>query len=235
MKRMCRVCLLEYDLINFPKHSKSKEGHENRCKSCKKKYDFERYLKNPEYHRIKSDEWTLLNPEKKKLSLEKHKNSPKYRKTWDSYYEKNKEKLKRVAREWNYNNKDRINVRDNIKYKNDPIFKLSKILRSRLTLSLKGKLKYEKTFGLLGCDINTCVNHLENKFLPEFVWGNLGLIWEIDHIIPCSSFDLSKIEDQQKCFHYTNLQPLFKTTEIAESFGYNDQIGNRNKSNKMNE
>ena len=31
----------------------------------------------------------------------------------------------------------------------------------------------------------------------------------IDHIIPCIKFDLSKLEEQEKCFHYTNLQPLW--------------------------
>ena len=63
-------------------------------------------------------------------------------------------------------------------------------------------------------------------------WDNHGEIWEIDHIIPCSKFNLTEEKQQKECFHYTNLQPLFKTTKIAESFGYNDQIGNRNKSNK---
>ena len=71
-------------------------------------------------------------------------------------------------------------------------------------------------------------------FKPGMSWENYGKIWEIDHIKPCDSFDLTKLEEQQKCFHYTNLQPLFKTTEIAESFGYINQIGNRNKSNKTN-
>ena len=60
-------------------------------------------------------------------------------------------------------------------------------------------------------------------------WENHGEVWEIDHINPCASFDLTDIKQQKQCFHYTNLQPLFKTTEIAKSFGYNDQIGNRNK------
>jgi hypothetical protein len=34
--------------------------------------------------------------------------------------------------------------------------------------------------------------------------------WEIDHIRPCSSFDLSDPKQQEECFHYTNLQPLWK-------------------------
>ena len=33
--------------------------------------------------------------------------------------------------------------------------------------------------------------------------------YERDEFIPCSSFDLSKEEDQRKCFHFTNLQPLW--------------------------
>jgi hypothetical protein len=51
-------------------------------------------------------------------------------------------------------------------------------------------------------------------------WLNHGQIWEIDHIKPCSSFDLTDLEQQKQCFHYTNLQPLFKTE-------------NRQKSNKI--
>ena len=39
-------------------------------------------------------------------------------------------------------------------------------------------------------------------------WSNHGSYWEIDHIIPCDSFDLTDIEQQKQCFHYTNLQPL---------------------------
>jgi hypothetical protein len=63
-------------------------------------------------------------------------------------------------------------------------------------------------------------------------WGNHGVTWEIDHIKACSNFDLTKLEEQKQCFHYTNLQPLFKTTEIAEQYGYINEIGNRNKGNK---
>ncbi len=64
-------------------------------------------------------------------------------------------------------------------------------------------------------------------------WENYGKVWEIDHIIPCSRFDLSKEGEQKKCFHYSNLQPLFKTTDIAQEYGYLNEIGNRNKYNKI--
>lgn len=39
-------------------------------------------------------------------------------------------------------------------------------------------------------------------------WDNYGE-WEIDHIIPCDSFDLTKEEEQKRCFHFSNLQPLW--------------------------
>lgn len=62
-------------------------------------------------------------------------------------------------------------------------------------------------------------------------WNNWGQIWEIDHKLSCSNFNLSKLGEQKKCFNYKNTQPLFKTTKIAKDLGY-DEIGNRNKYNK---
>ena len=63
-------------------------------------------------------------------------------------------------------------------------------------------------------------------------WENYGSVWEIDHIKPISKFDFSVEENIFQAFNYNNTQPLFKTTEIAKSFGFEDQIGNRNKLNK---
>jgi hypothetical protein len=52
--------------------------------------------------------------------------------------------------------------------------------------------------------------HLESKFTEGMSWSNYGYKgWHVDHIKPCASFDLSDPEEQKKCFHYTNLQPLW--------------------------
>jgi hypothetical protein len=97
---------------------------------------------------------------------------------------------------------------------------------------LKGK-KNESSIKYLDCSIKEYIVYLENIFLQEMNWENYGTIWEIDHKTPLSIFDLTKEENIHKAFNYQNTQPLFKTTEIAKSFGYIDQIGNRNKSNKL--
>ena len=70
--------------------------------------------------------------------------------------------------------------------------------------------------------------YLQASFKPEMNWDNYGIIWEIDHIIPCINVDLTQEEEQKKAFYYTNTQPLFVTTSIAESLGYKNYIGNRN-------
>jgi hypothetical protein len=41
-------------------------------------------------------------------------------------------------------------------------------------------------------------------------------IWHIDHITPCTAFDLTDPEQQKKCFHYTNLQPLWASDNIRK-------------------
>lgn len=161
----------------------------------------------------------------------------------DSYH-KNKETRKKRTKKWRDNNLDKLkeyNIKNKPKQReyqkqkllNDLNYKISMNLRVRFSQILKKKKinKNNSVINLLGCSISEYIKHIESQLLPELNWNNYGKLWEIDHIIPCSSFDLTIPEEQEKCFHYTNLQPLFKTTKIAESFGYTNQIGNRNKLN----
>ena len=52
-------------------------------------------------------------------------------------------------------------------------------------------------------------------------WENHGFRgWHIDHIKPRVLFDLSKKDEQMKCFHYTNLQPLWWKNNISKGCKY---------------
>lgn len=192
-----------------PKHSTT-----SYCRECRILYNKtnKEHIKLYNKERYESD---------KEIILDKIKN----------YNKKHNDKIKKYAQDWFQKNKDHINKYNRDKYKNDPIFKLKLILRNILNKKLKDKKaeKYKSSLILIGCNIQELKQHLESQFLPEMTWENHGIIWEIDHIKPCTSFDLTKKEEQSEAFHYTNLQPLFKTTDIAKSFGYNDHIGNRNK------
>ena len=47
-------------------------------------------------------------------------------------------------------------------------------------------------------------------------WDNYGQ-WHIDHIRPCSGFNLLDPIEQRVCFHYTNLQPLWAGDNLKKS------------------
>jgi hypothetical protein len=55
-------------------------------------------------------------------------------------------------------------------------------------------------------------------------WNNHGQ-WHIDHVRPCSSFNLLNPEEQQQCFHYTNLQPLWAADNLSKSDTYEANHG----------
>jgi hypothetical protein len=91
--------------------------------------------------------------------------------------------------------------------------KIRQNLCRRLSYSIKRQngQKSDHTMSLAGCSMDFLMNYLKSKWLPEMNWDNYGSRsgWQIDHIIPCSAFDMLDCEQQKKCFHYTNLQPLW--------------------------
>ncbi len=136
-----------------------------------------------------------------------------------TYYNTNKKNISKKRRK--YQSSEHAKAKRNIYRKNkmstDPCYKIRHRLKDRIYYALKGIAKSEKTLKLLGCTLPFFKNYLEERFTERMNWDNYGLFgWHIDHRFPCASFDLTKKEEQEKCFHYTNMQPLWCTDNILK-------------------
>jgi hypothetical protein len=167
----------------------------------------EYYLKNKKEINKRTKEYYLKNitnikKQQKKYLLE---NKEKIKKRNKANYLKNRKKIIKKSVEY-----------EKIQYQTNINFKLKKILRARIRGALKGENKSKKTLMLLGVpNIEFIKKYIESKFKEGMSWEKRHLI-HIDHIIPCASFDLTKPEEQSKCFHYTNLQPLWASENLAK-------------------
>lgn len=139
-----------------------------------------------------------------------------YLKQHRDYYDQNKEKIKANKRTPE-GRKKRREVAQKI-FRTKPNSRLAIILRNRIRSALKAQTKKLSSIELTGCSMQDLKIYLESKFLPGMCWDNHALKgWHIDHIIPCSSFNLSDPEEQKKCFHFTNLQPMWWIDNLRKS------------------
>lgn len=189
-RKVCKTCNIENYLENYHKDGNWYKGSCKKCISLYKK------------------SYRLLNIEKSKEKDKK-------------YYKRNKDDIIKKVIQTAKENKEKYNAQRRLNYikkMDEPLYRLKKIVRSRIRNIFKTKniKKQSKSFELLGCDLPTLKKHLENLFKEKMSWDNQGFYgWHIDHIIPLS---LGNTEEEIiKLCHYTNLQPLWSTENIKKS------------------
>lgn len=96
-----------------------------------------------------------------------------------------------------------------------PTNAISNLLRDRFRKALKQGSKSGSAIDLLGCSLKEFRVYLQSLFEDGMSWENYG-DWHIDHRRPCNSFNLLLEDEQQMCFHYTNLQPLWAEENISK-------------------
>ncbi len=189
--KICSRCRRRRRINNFY-FRRDKKRYCAQCKDCTKKrlriYD-RKYNKRSE---IKA---------KKKLQQKLYKQRPYVIEQRKKQVKKYQKKLKYKNYKKEYNQKLKVRVAHN--------------LRERLRGVLKEYKNLQSIPTLIGCSINYLIQYLESQFDDEMSWNNYGQ-WHLDHKIPCVSFDLSKVEEQKKCFNYTNLQPLWAFDNISK-------------------
>lgn len=178
----------------------------------------------PAYHKRTTNDLRTLTIE------ERTEYKKQYYKQW---YAANKDKVAN----WNAENKEHIKAKrkaciaankDRYKgykreakkrrMKNDIDYRLKVRISQKIRTTINGKKLYNHSLDLLGCSVKEAREHLQRQFKPGMTWDNWGVKgWHIDHIIPISSFDFTDIEQQRRCFHYTNLQPLWWIDNIMKA------------------
>jgi hypothetical protein len=133
----------------------------------------------------------------------------------------NPEEYNKKKRESYQVRKNKINEtrRKNLQRRRDeePRYRVMMALHVRLYDAVKHQrgVKSAKTIELLGCTVEQLQTFIEAEFTDGMTWENYGE-WHIDHIRPCASFNLEDPEEQKKCFHWTNLQPLWALDNIRK-------------------
>ena len=166
---------------------------------------------------------SICKPCSKKRNKEKY-NSSSGKEYHKNYYIENAERLRANNTAYRKGNRDKIrNYRR--KYRTRLEQRIKRGQRKRLINALKsvGKRKIYSIIKYIGCTAPELKQYLENQFRDGMSWNNYGE-WHIDHIRPVSSFDLTEEEDQMKCFHYTNLQPLWAKENLEKGASWDGEL-----------
>ncbi len=185
--KFCRGCAEkdlepERPLLDFGKRFGTTCGLQSRCKKCR----------SLEYREL-------------------HKNNPEYIARRKKWYKNNSKICIARAKEWGEANPEKVVDQQNRyqkkRYHEDLGYRIKKRLRNRMYCVL-GDKKAGSAVKDLGCSLDEFLLYLEVKFTPKMSFNNHGSYWQLDHIKPLFSFDLTDREQFLAACHYTNLQPL---------------------------
>jgi hypothetical protein len=208
----CKVCDAErkrlYSVKNSEKVKQSRKYYYAENKNIILQKEKERRNSKPKVKRI----YKGMSAEEKKIR--KAENGKRFR-------ERHADKLREKKREYNKRIGNQRKKEHQKRMMQNIDFRIKKNLRGRVYVALKRGVKSNSTMELLGCTVDEFKKHFESLFTDGMSWDKYmeGGI-HIDHIKPCISFDLTKEEEQRKCFHYTNLQPLWAIDNLKKGVKY---------------
>lgn len=202
--KKCSKCKISKKFTEFYKDNNRKNKLSCWCKGCYNVYQEKNKLKRKLYQKQYREKF-----EERKKKLDK------------IYYERNKKRILKMANNYRKTHKKQRNQYLRQRKRKDSIFKILVNLRNRISMAIKDNSKSSATTKLLGCTIQYLKQYLESRFQSGMTWSNWSLKgWHIDHIKPCAKFNLSKAEEQRKCFHYSNLQPLWAIDNYKKGVKY---------------
>lgn len=207
MKRICTFCNIEQPLESFPPNKSSVGGRRPYCRTCKNAaqaaYNLRTRSRRPEKQTPE-----VRAARKRAYALANRDRDLAAKRDWA---QRNSEGLRRAKAQYQRQRRSE-----------DVEFSLLDRLRTRVRMALARGTKSGSVVELTGCSVADLRAHLERHFAPGMSWGNRSR-WHIDHVRPCSSFDLTDPAQQRACFHFTNLQPLWARDNLAKGARFEQQ------------
>lgn len=210
-RKQCKECILK---------NRNKYWHTNKkiIKEKRKDYFIE-YRSRPENKKRRA--------KITKLWYFENKHKKEFKEKREIYRVENLDRDRITRKNWRRKNSERLNLKEKEKCKTDINHKLRKRIRTRIRNAIvfhtESNRKDRGSLELLDApNIKFVWKHLKSQFEPWMNWNNYGKYnknyktWQIDHIIPCASFDLKCPVQQLACFHWSNLQPLLSETNLSK-------------------
>lgn len=218
--KVCPKCKIQLKDTFFDKRKEG--GLVAYCKLCRKSYFIEYRKKHKEKIKLnniiyKQKNRELIKKQKAQYYIDnKERITTKHR----IYYKKHRYQLSLHKKQYRNTDKIRNHKKEYEKYqhKNNPQYKLKKLLRNRIQTALKvqGSNKTGSAVRDLGISIPEFKAYIESMFRDSMTWENHGKVWHLDHIKPLSSFDLSDKEQFLIAANWKNYQPLLTKENLSK-------------------
>ena len=219
-KKICSRCSVEKEVCEFGIRKNRKSKFRSRCKSCHAE-DGKKYREN-NTKLVKSQRKKYYDKNRDELNKKTREwyenNSERVCQQKKDFYKENRNLILDRSKLWTKNNRDKVNIYIKSKKQGNPLFRIELNVRGRIKQYLKQKniTQKNKTFEIVGIEVNELKKYIENQFTDGMCWENYGMYgWHIDHIIPlCSANNENEL---LKLFHYTNLQPLWAEDNLKKN------------------
>lgn len=192
MLKKCSKCLETLDPSNFNTVKRKGVVHlKAACKSCQGRYNDKYRLSNLDKMRNKQRKW----------------------------FDKNKEKQYERVKEYQKSNALALRERRKKRLIDDVNYRIARNLRCRLWCALRASKGNVSAVKDLGCSIEELKIYIASLFQEGMSWDNYGK-WQIDHVVPLSSFNLKNEDEIRKACSYTNLQPMWANENASKRNHY---------------
>lgn len=154
-------------------------------------------------------------PEHKRELRKKNRRTEKVRASEQAY--RQRPEVKERALSYNKSAQGKLAQK---RYISKPGPAMAHALRRRFGMAIRGGAKGGSAVRDLGCTVAEFRSLIEALWRPGMTWENWGKgpgTWQVDHIRPLASFDLSDPAQVRAACHFTNLQPLWHEDHIRKS------------------